>query len=110
MFLIVAALAIGSVQGQSHPITVAEKNAIIAKMEGELRDPASAVYKWPRAKNGIYCFWLNSKNAYGGYTGFKPVSVFLNAEPGRPVDVVYLPTDAASAAKTCQDSGYSMPS
>lgn len=109
MVLVAAALAITVAQDQGHPISVSEKKAIVAKMEGELRDPASAIYKWPRARNGIYCFWLNSKNAFGGFTGFKPVSVFLNAEPGRPVDVVYLPTDDVTAAKTCRDNGYTMP-
>jgi hypothetical protein len=110
MILALAAFAALPLQDQGHAITVAEKKAIVAKMEGELRDPASAVYKWPRAKNGIYCFWLNSKNAYGGFTGFKPVSVFLSAQPGQPVDVVYMPIDDVTAAKTCRDGGYSMPS
>lgn len=107
--LTIAAIAL-ALQAKDHVITVAEKTAIQSQMADALRDPGSATYRWPRARDGIYCFWVNAKNGFGGYTGFKPAAVLMTREPGKPVTAILLPSDEEAIAKTCRDNGYSMPS
>lgn len=107
--LTIAAIVL-ALQAKDRVITAAEKASIQSQMDGVLRDPRSATYRWPRARDGIYCFWVNAKNGFGGYTGFKPAAVLLTREPGKPVNVILIPSDEEAIAKTCSDNGYSMPS
>ncbi len=42
----------------------------------ELKDPFSAQYDWQPVKSDmVYCGWVNAKNSYGAYDGYKPFMV-----------------------------------
>ncbi|MEN2787581.1 hypothetical protein ACFOKI_02820 [Sphingomonas qilianensis] len=48
--------------------------AIKAKLSDQLLDGASARFRWPKAdrNNVAYCGFVNAKNSYGAYIGFRP--------------------------------------
>lgn len=92
------------------PLTAAEKSAVLAQMDGYLSDAATARYKWPlRQQEGSYCVWVNARNAYGGYTGFRPVAVFVATPPKEPPRAIILPVPDDLARSSCGKDGYRMP-
>jgi hypothetical protein len=53
------------------PISVAEQRRIIAYFDTILVDGPSARWRWGKVVRGsIACFWVNSKNRMGGYSGW----------------------------------------
>jgi hypothetical protein len=64
-----------------------EKAALTVALSQTLKDPESARFKWlPLADyagtNPVgYCGWVNAKNSYGGYTGFKRFFAMINRGP-----------------------------
>jgi hypothetical protein len=94
--------------------TVKEQAAIKQAVGLQLKDPASAQYKWQKVKPGaIYCAEVNSKNSYGGYAGFAPFMLIINSKVG-PSDILggalvanhVSPETIVTVSKSCQEAGY----
>jgi hypothetical protein len=66
------------------PVEAAMKQTIKSAVGRKLIDSVSAVYKWPNENiNGAaYCGWVNSKNGFGAYTGFRPFMVIVTHANG----------------------------
>jgi len=70
-------------------LTLAEKKIVADVLRDRLRDPASAMFKWGPLQGAVksyddssetsivYCAYVNSRNAYGGFVGDTPFRVFL---------------------------------
>ncbi len=55
------------------PPTAAEKALVRTEIGKLLKDPSSAQYRWPeRRHDTTYCGWVNAKNSFGGYEGYRP--------------------------------------
>jgi hypothetical protein len=74
-------------------LSQAEKAAIARELGDALRDGPTARWRWPKispmvlhgAGEGYYCGWINSKNAFGAYTGYTPFIVDIGNAGGRRV-------------------------
>lgn len=94
------------------PLTALHKQQISAAVKAKLKDPDSAQFRWPAPKEwGSYCGWVNAKNSYGGYTGFKPFYVVggaPNAKKGFIVSTVVLAEEGSAgvAEQMCSKEGY----
>jgi hypothetical protein len=54
-------------------------------VRAKLRDASSAQFRNVReTAGGTVCGEVNSKNAYGAYTGFEPFFIYLLDQPGFP--------------------------
>jgi hypothetical protein len=66
---------------QSRPIASGERVVITGTYGAQLKDAPSALYKMPpipstdpsSGRGHAYCFEVNAKNSYGGFTGYKVV-------------------------------------
>jgi len=70
--LLVCILGVAAASGvNAKQLTAAEKQKIVASMD--LKDPGSAQFRWlPDDPTQVqYCGWVNAKNGFGGYVGFK---------------------------------------
>lgn len=73
------------------PVTL--QNLIKEKVGAQLLDEMSAQYRWPSySPDGVsYCGFVNGKNAYGGYAGFRPFYIIVTGsaakgyELGQPI-------------------------
>ena len=107
---------------QTRPLTSAEKATISAKYGAGLKAPLSAQYKWHQVpladsvKGGQvgYCFEVNAKNSYGGYTGYKLIMGTLRRSNGRVVAFDYVmgniddtPELLSATADLCKGFGIS---
>jgi hypothetical protein len=105
---------------QTRQLTAPEKRIIANTYGVRLKDPASAQYRWPALpladslKGGQlgYCFQVNAKNSYGGYTGFKLILGTLRRVNGKIVSFEYVagnlddtPALAQTTAELCQTFG-----
>jgi hypothetical protein len=87
------------------------------------RIPFSAQYRWPdmpaRAKAGdtqaAYCFLVNGKNSFSGYTGFKLIVGKVALSKGRIVAFDYgagllddTPLLAQATAQICRTLGFAL--
>jgi len=88
LLLAVAVLSGLSPKASARELTLDEKQVVAEAVRDRLRDPASAEFKWgsivgeiaPADENSasaVYCGYVNSRNAYGGFVGDKPFSTFL---------------------------------
>ncbi len=62
------------------PLTPAEKAAVSQSLSGILLDAESARWRWLSPTEGnviLYCGFVNAKNSYGAYSGFRPFMVSL---------------------------------
>ncbi len=124
---LVAASAIillnGSIcQAQNRPITDTERSLITSSYGRLLKDGGSAQYRMQpiplndNQKGGmfVYCFEVNARNSYGGYTGYQVVIGKVARSKGKIMSFSY---DANSeddprtlpsmTADTCRAFGYS---
>jgi hypothetical protein len=107
---------------QTRQLTAPEKQIIANAYGARLKDPASAQYRWAalpltdNLKGGklAYCFQVNAKNSYGGYTGFKLILGTLKRVNGKIVAFNYVTgnlddaaTFAQMTADLCRASGIS---
>ncbi len=105
-----------------HTITPDEKTVFESAVRRELKDPDSARFRWNPEVNdkGVYCGFVNAKNSYGGYTGFKLFMLFHDFDrEGKlvammHVEKVFSPTrngtsigDAVNA-QMCAEKGYNL--
>lgn len=75
------------------PLTPSEKAIIEHAVRAELMDPDSAQFRLgpdhPEAK-AKYCGLVNAKNGYGGYTGYKLFTIFVDRDAkGHITDASY---------------------
>ena len=84
------------------PPSAASRKAIMAAVGDKLLDGESARYRWPIEPDTPhlgYCGFVNAKNSYGAYIGFKPFYA-LGLHSNRPQDhhaFVPLTVEVASA-------------
>ena len=78
--------------GPMRELTALEKKAIAEKVSDQLKDPASAQFKWAKARANSptgtipYCALVNARNSFGGYVGYKAFAVNLTSPRGaKPV-------------------------
>ena len=116
-------LVSGSIcHAQTRPISNGERSLITGSYERLLKDAGSAQYRMqpiPLADNQkggkfVYCFEVNAKNSYGGYTGYKTVIGKVARSDGRIMSFSYdgdSDDDARSfpgaTADMCRAFGYS---
>lgn len=87
------------VDGSSAGLNTGMVEAAIATATKELRDPSSAQFKGLRlihtsaARPEVICGYVNAKNGFGGYAGFKPFYYDVKANKG---GVVHLAKDDAA--------------
>jgi hypothetical protein len=70
------------------PPSAASRKAIMAAVGDKLLDGESARYRWPNEPvkpHAGYCGFVNAKNSYGAYTGFKPFEI-LGLHSNNPND------------------------
>lgn len=111
-YLLMLLLAFGATAAHARDLTDEEKALFIAAVKERLKDPDSAQFKWmpmrdePNAE--MYCGLVNSKNSYGGYTGFSPYQAMIVGENRTAAILISIGSgrDAAVTAKVCADSGY----
>ena len=63
------------------PLPDEARAAVMQSINDKLRDSETARWRWPDVPetSGLtYCGWLNAKNAYGAYTGYRPYAVILD--------------------------------
>lgn len=95
-------------------LTAAEKEAISKAFSGILLDDTTARWRWlPPAEGNVitYCGFVNAKNSYGAYTGFRPFMVALV----RRTAMASLPTigapgsdDEVITIRMCSTRGYDL--
>lgn len=62
---------------ETRALTTAEKDVLARALPITLKDPGAAQFRWLPIvlRDGTapigYCAWVNGKNSYGAYTGFK---------------------------------------
>ncbi|EDF8370622.1 hypothetical protein NU090_004140 [Salmonella enterica] len=92
------------------PLTIDQKSYIKSVLNKQLLDPESAKYQFPDylEKNPTYCFKLNAKNPYGGYTGYRWVQIAHDSikqnSPDAVVDISVLPKEVFE--ESCKEIGY----
>lgn len=109
---------------QTRPISSGERALITSSYGYQLKDAASAQYRMqpiPLADNqkdgrSVYCFEVNAKNSYGGYTGYKTIIGKVTRSNGNVISFVYdgnSDDDSRSlpgaTANMCRAFGYSLP-
>lgn len=100
-------------EAHSAELTESNKAAIIKAVKENLIDPESANFKFvhssPNEKN-VYCGLVNSKNRFGGYTGFTVYQVMILSP-----DSAYMLTigtgssdsvDTQVAVQSCAENGF----
>ncbi len=113
-FLVLVALVLAASSAQARDLTDVEKGAIADSIKRDLKDPDSAQFKWMpyREDHGTgYCGMINSKNSYGGYTGFQPYNAVLILKDGVAVSAVIITvggsdTETKVAYWGCGQDGY----
>ena len=116
-------LVSGSIcHAQTRPISNGERSLITNSYGHQLKDAASAQYRMQpipltdNQKDGksVYCFQVNAKNSYGGYTGYKTVIGKVARSNGKIISFSYdgnSDDDARSipgaTADMCRAFGYS---
>jgi hypothetical protein len=116
----ITAIVTISSQSEARPLTDIEKRIIISTYGASLKDPASAQYRWAplftdqpvKGDELAYCFQINGKNSYGGYTGFRTIAGKVTRRNGVVVRFSYVAgsrDDAIIADATneiCRAFGY----
>ena len=118
-------LVSGSIcHGQTRPISNGERSLITGYYARLLKDAGSAQYRMQpipltdNQKGGqfVYCFEVNAKNSYGGYTGFKTVIGKVARSEGKIMSFSYdgdsdddVRSFPGATADMCRAFGYSFP-
>ena len=107
-------------KAQTRQLSAPEKGLIAGTYGARLKDPGSAQYQWapvPLADNlkggrVAYCFRVNAKNSFGGYTGFKLILGMLARANGKITSFEYMagnlddsPELAQTTAELCRTFG-----
>lgn len=114
-FLVLVALVLAASSAQARDLTSEEKGAVADSIKRDLKDPDSAQFKWMpflEERGTGYCGLLNSKNTYGGYTGFEPFTGLLQIADGKVVGVGWRAISGGPrntpdvVAALCAEDGY----
>ncbi|WP_143271686.1 hypothetical protein [Bradyrhizobium mercantei] len=97
MLALMGAGSVGVCRAETRPLADGEKKIISDSYGADLKDPVSAQYRWsdlvidPAAKGNEvgYCFRVNAKNSYGGYTGFRTIAGTVKRNHGKVVSYSY---------------------
>lgn len=107
---LVAALALVALAEPIPPrdLTEAERTAISASVGRQLADPYSAQYEWQPLRDGIaYCGFVNAKNRFGAYAGYRPFFVlYYVGQQSRRFTVARVDMDPAVVSRMCPEAGY----
>lgn len=109
-------------QAQAAPpplrFTDAQKAEIVAQIKDKLVDGQSAQWRWADRAPGKdwYCGFVNAKNSFGGYTGFRPYVILygINDTGKAGVVVFHLANDnprsrdSLTVVNLCPANGYSL--
>ncbi len=106
-----------SANDKTRNLTNEEKEYVEKSVKAVLKDPESANFKHTKlvpSNNAVdlYCGMVNSKNSFGGYTGFSAFIVGISTNKDNKRVAVYLgpqeETDTAQQAvmKMCAKYGY----
>ncbi|EPT1453038.1 hypothetical protein ACVOZ6_004693 [Escherichia coli] len=113
--ILAALLCAVSVSSIARPLTTEEQAAVEKGMEDVLKDPYSAHYShgdFPYPDTFIYCGQVNSKNAYGAYTGKKLFSMFIAKNKDNKTIAALVGNidgDEEITKVTCDSAGYEYP-
>ena len=79
MLLVALALAAGAIGDRPN---AAERKVIVGEVGDQLADGVTAQWRWPAFSPGgkawigsTYCGWVNAKNKFGAYVGFRPYMI-----------------------------------
>ncbi len=73
--MIIFAFLLG-VSTAATPLDEKEKTQFKELVSQRLNDPDSALFRWPANRPGrVYCGWVNAKNRFGGYVGYRLFSI-----------------------------------
>ena len=94
--------------------TAAEIKDIQSAIARQLRDPDSARFgsaNYGKMPSGsiLTCGWVNSKNAYGGYTGMQALIAFYSPKEKRAILDISSAKDTDITAFVCRQQGISLP-
>ena len=105
---VVAGSAENPVKKKPPLITVAEKAAIRAEFRKTLTDPESARFRWLARKSpdgNTYCGFINAKNRFGGYVGFKPYIAVVEDTFAAIISAGETDTKATANIQQCIENG-----
>lgn len=122
MLLLVFAAASSFADAPRRPMPPPDRAVIQSAVGERLRDAESARYRWPLASPDPdevgYCGFVNAKNAFGAYVGFRPFFVLGYRRNGPRgdgryvVDQVHIAAEDAEASaaavveRMCREIGY----
>jgi len=105
--LIAFALAIAA---QTSSPSTNEKRIIEGLIKYDLKDPGSAKFRYlpyRRAESGhVYCGYVNAKNSFGGYTGFRMFHVtFIYSKAKLVTGVAFVDDGKGYIQQMCLEDG-----
>ena len=116
------ALVTVSEQSYARDLTDAEKQVIADTVREELRDPASAMFKWgPSSEKAErigsptetipYCAMVNARNGFGGFSGDMPFHVVTVLDKGEITQSFIIGLGSAEfkgaiTYEMCEEIGY----
>jgi len=122
LLLVSAASALLLTDAPRRPMPAADRGVIEAAVGEQLRDAESARFRWPLASAEPdeigYCGFVNAKNVYGAYVGFRPFYILGYRRNGPRgdgryvVDEVRIADEDAEALdsivvqRMCRETGY----
>jgi hypothetical protein len=123
MLLLAMAVAAATAPKKMQTPSAQMRGAIVAKVGDKLMDGASARYRWPKEdfEGALYCGFVNAKNSYGAYIGFRPFMI-LGAHANGPngdgsykifaatITGIERDNDTAIVAKMCGEAGFDLAS
>lgn len=91
--------------------TPKELGAIKADLEMKLKDASSAKLQRVRVKGDKFCGLVNSKNGFGAYAGYSPISgmVFKDTTGKQLAAVIGFGPPEEVTRKVCEDDGLPLP-
>lgn len=107
--VVIAALVVAGA-AEARPLSQAERQIVAAAASRNLKDPGSAQFRWPDARNlkdgsaPVYCAVVNARNSFGGYVGFAPFVASLIVRSGKVVAAVIVGPPAAPGSPGAQAS------
>lgn len=85
------------------PVQTAIKEAVGRELNG----PFSAQYDWQPIKNDtVYCGWVNAKNPFGAYAGYKPFMVLYAIGKSGKVIIAQTELSPVVVNSMCPQNGY----
>jgi hypothetical protein len=90
--------------------TPPQQEAIKSAVGKALKDPFTAQYEWPEPKSAtVYCGWVNARNGFGAYDGFRPFMVlYYIGKQSKALTVVQTEMSPPIVGQMCAESGYRM--